>query len=136
MEQVRVFLDTDILLDYFTGRMGDGVAEKVVLIGGSKQYRLCISPLTGVNVLYVSVKMSSKLDLEDISSLFEILPMTPVQWRLASSINSGDPEDDLQIACALDNDCKLFITRDKGLLAGSRGLICAMSPEEFIRRVL
>ena len=28
MEAVKIFLDTNIVLDYFTGRMGDGFTEK------------------------------------------------------------------------------------------------------------
>ena len=51
MEQVKVFLDTNIVIDYYTGRMGDGVAEKVMQVGEHPQYQLCISVLTGVNAI-------------------------------------------------------------------------------------
>ena len=50
---MKVFLDTDIVIDYYTGRMGDGVAEKVMQVGEHPHYQLCISVLTGVNAIYV-----------------------------------------------------------------------------------
>ena len=32
MEPVKVFIDTNVVLDYFTGRMGDNNAETIVQI--------------------------------------------------------------------------------------------------------
>ena len=54
MEAVKVFLDTNVVLDYYTGRMGDSIAKTIVMAGQTPQIELCISILTAVNVLYVS----------------------------------------------------------------------------------
>ena len=86
MEQVKVFLDTDIVIDYYTGRMGDGVAEKGMQVGEHPQYQLCISVLTGVNAIYVLSKFSNIVSLSTLLRHFEILPMlkgekAPDDWR-------------------------------------------------------
>ena len=75
MEAVRVFLDTNIVLDFYTGRMGDGVAKTIVMAGQVPQFELCISLVTALNVLYVSRKYQCSLAARDISELFRILPM-------------------------------------------------------------
>lgn len=75
MEAVKVFLDTNVVLDYYTGRMGDSIAKTIVMAGQTPQIELCISILTAVNVLYVSRKYNSPLKAKDIAELFQILPM-------------------------------------------------------------
>ena len=54
MEPVKIFIDTNIVLDYFTGRMGDGQAKTIVQIGQDPKFALCISILTAINVLYLA----------------------------------------------------------------------------------
>ncbi|MBQ0094814.1 MAG: PIN domain-containing protein [Bacteroidetes bacterium] len=135
MEQIKVFLDTNIVLDYFTGRMGDCLAEKIVQIGQTAQYRMCISVLTGINVLYISRKLKGHLTMSSISEQFELLSVTDNQWNFASDIRLPDPEDALQFSCARENGCRVLVTRDSHLLdcniAGPR----IMSPSEFIDNV-
>lgn len=135
MEQIKVFLDTNIVLDYFTGRMGDCLAEKIVQIGQTAQYRMCISVLTGINVLYISRKLKGHLTMSSISEQFELLSVTDNQWNFASHMRLPDPEDALQLSCARENGCRVLVTRDPHLLdcniAGPR----IMSPSEFIDNV-
>ena len=59
MEPIKIFLDTNILLDYYTGRMGDSNAEKIVQIGKNPEIELCISVLTAINVLYITKRTAS-----------------------------------------------------------------------------
>lgn len=135
MEQIKVFLDTNIVLDYFTGRMGDCLAEKIVQIGQTAQYRMCISVLTGINVLYISRKLKGHLTMSSISKQFELLSVTDNQWNFASHMRQPDPEDAMQLSCARENGCRVLVTRDSHLLdcniAGPR----IMSPSEFIDNV-
>ena len=63
MERIKLFLDTNIVIDYYTGRMNDGIAEKIVQVGEHPQYQLCISILTGINTLYVLNKFSREVGL-------------------------------------------------------------------------
>lgn len=100
MEAVKVFLDTNVVLDYYTGRMGDSIAKTIVMAGQTPQIELCISILTAVNVLYVSRKYNSPLKAKDIAELFQILPMDYQHYCEAQSIDINDFEDALQICCA------------------------------------
>lgn len=136
MERIKLFLDTNIVIDYYTGRMNDGIAEKIVQVGEHPQYQLCISILTGINTLYVLNKFSREVGLSTLSSQFRVLPMSANQWEEASDLKIKDAEDALQIACARENGCRVIISRDEHLLSSDIQSPEILSPEEFIRRIL
>lgn len=136
MEPVKVFIDTNVVLDYFTGRMGDNNAETIVQIGQSPQFDLCISLLSVVNVLYVARKYAHSLKPSDISRLFTILPQDYQQYCNAQTYDLEDFEDAVQIACASQNGCKAIVSRDRHLLElSSISYPAIYSPEEFIEAV-
>lgn len=136
MERIKLFLDTNIVIDYYTGRMNDGIAEKIVQVGEHPQYQLCISILTGINTLYVLNKFSREVGLSTLSSQFRVLPMSANQWEETSDLKIEDAEDALQIACARENGCRVIISRDEHLLSSDIQSPEILSPEEFIRRIL
>ena len=96
MDAIKVFLDTNVVLDYYTGRMKNNLAEKVVQIGQYPEFELCISVLSAVNVLYVLKKCTPSLKASDIPKLFQILPMDYKQYLDAQSLDIADFEDALQ----------------------------------------
>lgn len=132
MGKVRVLLDTNIVLDFFTGRMQDGLAAKVVQIGRSDVYEMCISFLTAVNTLYVARKTNSSIEPKDLQHLFTILPQDSKQWSDASGLEMPDFEDALQASCALNNDCMIAISRDHHF---DHAPMVVMTPEHFISQV-
>lgn len=136
MEQVKVFLDTNIVLDFFTGRMHDGLAARIVQIGQTAEYRMCVSVLTGINVLYVSRKLEGRLTMDSIAELFEILDVNSTQWNNATMMALDDPEDALQLACAIDRGCRVLVTRDRHLLEFPYQGIDVVSPEAFLAAVI
>ena len=136
MEPVKVFIDTNVVLDYFTGRMGDNNAETIVQIGQSPQFDLCISLLSAVNVLYVTRKYAPSLKPSDIARLFTILPQDYQQYCNAQTYDLDDFEGAVQIACASQNGCKAIVSRDSHLLElSSTNYPAIYSPEEFINAV-
>ena len=136
MEPVKVFIDTNVVLDYFTGRMGDNNAETIVQIGQSPQFDLCISLLSAVNVLYVTRKYAPSLKPSDIARMFTILPQDYQQYCNAQTYDLDDFEDAVQIACASQNGCKAIVSRDRQLLElSSISYPAIYSPEEFINAV-
>ncbi|MGN1210842.1 MAG: type II toxin-antitoxin system VapC family toxin [Candidatus Cryptobacteroides sp.] len=134
MESVKLFIDTNIVLDYFTGRMNDGYAKTIIQLGRNPQFELCISVLTAVNTLYVSRKYAI-LKPSDISGLFHILRQDYQQYCHAQTLNFNDFEDALQVACAIENECKVMITRDIHLLDSDIKSPMILSPQDFIRQV-
>lgn len=135
MEPIKIFLDTNIVLDYYTGRQNDGLAEKILRLVNSDEYRLCISVLTGINCLYVLRHYSSLITMEELSNTFVMLPVTETQWTAASYIEIEDPEDALQIACAKENGCMAIITRDKHILSLKNPGFRCFSPESFLNKL-
>ncbi|MGN0191474.1 MAG: type II toxin-antitoxin system VapC family toxin [Candidatus Cryptobacteroides sp.] len=133
MEAVRIFIDTYIVLDYLTGRMGDGQAKTIVQIGQDPKFELCISMLTAVNVLYFSKKYAPALQPADLARLFHILPQDYQQYCDAQTLDLSDFEDALQVSCALRSGCLLAISRDHHFRAAP---IVSFTPEEFIAAVV
>ena len=122
MEPVKIFIDTNIVLDYFTGRMGDGQAKTIVQIGQNPKFALCISILTAINVLYLARKFAPSLHPQDYQ-----------QYCDAQTLNLSDFEDALQVSCALRSGCLMAITRDHHFQAAP---IVAFTPDEFINAVV
>lgn len=135
MEAVKVFLDTNIVLDFYTGRMGDNNAKTIVASGQDPKFELCISILTAVNVLYVLSKYAPSLQASDISRLFRILRMDHRQYLDAQSLNIHDFEDALQIECARQNGCRTIVTRDRELLGCGLGFPLIISPEDYLQKI-
>lgn len=133
MGKVRVLLDTNIVLDYFTARMNDGNAEKLVQLGRSSSYEMCISFLTAVNVMYVVRKLGSRITPFDMTRYFCILPQDVTQWGDAENLGMSDFEDAVQAACALRNDCYIAVSRDHHFNSAP---MAVFPPEEFLSRVL
>lgn len=134
MVPINVFLDTNVLVDFFTDRMKDGYARKVLLIGKTGQYRMCVSMLTAVNVIYVLHKGGLTLAPEDIESVCTVLGQRLEQWRTACGLTvMPDFEDALQTACALDNECRIVISRDRHY---RNCPLKVLSPAEFVKEVI
>lgn len=133
MDAVKIFLDTNIVLDYFTGRMNDDRAKTIVQIGRDyPQFELCISVLTAVKVLYVAKKYMPSLQPADLATMFTILPQDYKQYTDAIDLGLTDFEDALQVSCALNNSSMFMITRNPHLKAAS---IVSFTPQEFIEAV-
>ena len=133
MGAIKVFIDTNVLVDFFTERMGDGYAKKVLLAGKTSQYRMCISILTAVNVIYILKKYDITLSYRDIESICSVLGQRTEQWKMARELDEmSDFEDAIQTACAIDNKCGFIISRDRHYLNCP---LPVLSPEEFVASV-
>lgn len=129
MGKVRVLLDTNIVLDFFSGRMNDGQAAKLIQIGRSSQFEMCISFLTAINTIYVGRRMNLQIKPADLPEFFTILPQDRQQWDDASGLDMSDFEDATQASCALHNDCFIAISRDRHFDCAPMSV---MTPEHFI----
>lgn len=130
MEPIKVFIDTNVLVDYFTGRMNDGYARKVMLAGKTDKYRVCISILTAVNAIYVLRKCDVKLTPHDIERICTVLGQRQEQWNTARSFSDmPDFEDAIQTACAIDNRCRIVVSRDKHY---QNCPLMVLTPKDFV----
>lgn len=113
----RVFLDTNILLDFYLNRPGADAAEEVFVKANSGKILLFTSTLTFANFAYVVKREHTKEELYDILNEMEkwvaALVMDRRQLRLAINHPCKDFEDMLQYQCAIAGGCDLIITNNK-----------------------
>ena len=113
---MKVFLDTNVLLDFEMGRDGIEEASEIFQMGEDGRLDLCVSILTMANTAYIARKGRTKEklreDLSLLSSMVRILPMDSEQWLAALALNAGDLEDALQYECAKAAACDYIVTRN------------------------
>lgn len=130
----KVFLDTNILLDFITEREGVEEASSILQLGEEGQVSLTTSFLTMANVAYVARKGRNQAELYELmrglSEMVEVLRMDEKQFQEALSIISTDFEDVLQFVCAKTFECDVIVTRNKKDFKFST--IRILSPEEFL----
>lgn len=110
----RIFLDTNILIDYIQGRERGSDAEQLLTLGHAGEISLTASYLTFANIAYiVGRKMDVYALLDSLTGYIEVLPMDGVQFRQALRHHVRDFEDMLQYQCAKAAGCDVIVTNNK-----------------------
>lgn len=112
----RIFLDTNILIDYIDNRAGAEAAEQIFAIGFSGEAMLFASSLTFANMAYVIRRRSLEEKynaLKEMASLVDILPMEKTHVLESIATPAPDFEDMLQYQCAKTANCDYIITNDR-----------------------
>jgi predicted nucleic acid-binding protein len=111
----RIFLDTNILIDYIDNRAGADDAEQIFACGFSGEVLLFASSLTFANMAYIIKGRSQeeKYDaLKQMAGVVEILPLGKEEVMSAIAQPVKDFEDMLQYQCAKTAGCDYIITND------------------------
>ena len=128
----RIFLDTNVLVDYALGREHGDDAEQLLQRGFDGVISLQASYLTFANMAYI---LKTKVDVyalfSDLCSFITVLPMDNVQLQGALSQRVRDFEDMLQYQCAKAADCDVIITNNGRDFAEFSDLPI-MTAEEFL----
>jgi predicted nucleic acid-binding protein len=110
----RVFLDTNILIDYIQARAGGDDAKQLLMRGRDGEVRLYASFLTFANMAYI---LDGKADIYELFAMLTgfitVLPMDSDQLQAALSQRVKDFEDMLQYQCAKVAGCDTIITGNK-----------------------
>jgi len=110
----RVFLDTNILIDYIQDREGGDDAKQLLLRGCDGEVELYASFLTFANIAYI---LDGKVDVYELfamlTSIITVLPMDNDQLQNALSQRVKDFEDMLQYQCAKAANCEYIISGNK-----------------------
>jgi predicted nucleic acid-binding protein len=134
----KVFLDTNILLDYYLNRSGADMAEEVFKKANCGIITLYASALTFANFAYVLKRLHTREEvysvLDEIEKLIYALPMNQKQLRASIDAKSKDFEDMLQYQCALAGGCDVILTNNKKDFIGFSQLpLC--TAEEYIKTI-
>jgi len=140
---MKVFLDTNIVLDLLLERDGYAEAASIFQMQEEGMLTVCVSVLTMVNVAYVYRKTVGQrmavVNLKYLSALMEVLPMDNAMLQQAIYSEGPDFEDILQGICAAKAACDFIITRNRKDFTPGRGLLPqeiayppAITPLEFL----
>ena len=111
----RIFLDTNILIDYIDNRAGADDAEQLFACGFSGEVLLFASSLSFANMAYIikGRTQEEKYDaLRQMAGVVEILPLGKQEVISAIAQPVKDFEDMLQYQCAKAAGCDYIVTND------------------------
>ena len=135
----KVFLDTNILMDYILFR-GDEAPAAEYIFDSSLDLKLTlfIAAHSLTNIFYALRKSFSvaerNLRIRNLCALCTV--QTVSAENIIKAIDSGytsDLEDALQIQCAIESDCDYFITRDHELF--EKCPVRTLLPHELVREL-
>jgi len=132
----RVFLDTDVLMDFLTKRQPFAVESmKLMEYGNRKQLELNVSSLSLSNVCYLIGRIESKAKarrrVQDVLKLVETLSVHKSTVEKAAYSAFKDFEDGIQNFCAEENGIGIIVTRNVKDYAKSD--LSIQTPKEFIQ---
>lgn len=137
---MRVFLDTNILLDALVERQDRHFNENASIImqlGKNGVFELFMSVLSIPTIAYVLKNLGGngkKSIIKNICALVTPLPALPDHIDAMLESRMDDIEDAMQVQSARTGNCDLIITRDRSDFKNSD--FPFLSPEEFLERVL
>ena len=132
---MKLFIDANVVLDLILKRYPffDNIAE-ILTVAENKNYTLCLSSITFVNVNYIACKFTDKKNvlesLKKLRILFDVLIVSDAEIDKALYSKFNDFEDAVQHYCALKYKCDYIITRDLKDFKNSE--ITVMTPIEFL----
>lgn len=134
---MKAFIDTNVILDFVTGRPGVEEACDILQAGEEGKVALCVSFLTMANTAYIARRGRTQAQLHELlaglSEMLNILAMDADQFAQALQQPSPDFEDMLQIVCAQYHRCDCIVTHNKKDFP--QASLPVLSPAEFLQAI-
>lgn len=112
----KVFLDTNVILDWLFQRDESGAAKKIMQCAANRYMNATTSILSMANVAYLARKGRTRTQLYEIMAylthVIKTLPMDELQLKATIAQPVTDFEDMLQYQCAVANGCDFIVTRN------------------------
>lgn len=112
----KVFLDTNIMMDFVENRKNREYAETIIELGKTGVIQLFASYLSFANMGYILRKRQQKERyrmIRNARNIVTVLPCDVAQLDKALSNPIKDYEDMLQYQCALAAGCDVIVTNNK-----------------------
>jgi predicted nucleic acid-binding protein len=131
---MRLFIDTNVVMDYLAARKPFfAAAEKVISMGDIEGCELCISSLSFTTLFYILRKQKNREELLQLLDwLQEVMVVVSVgSDEINNAIHSdfSDFEDAVQYYAAIACGAERIISRDRTGFANSS--IPVVTPEDF-----
>ena len=135
MMKRRIFLDTNIIIDYLSKRIPFGEAAKQIFTISPRNNQLCISALSVTTIYYVLKKHFTHPELlqmlDDLQQIVEILPTDDAIISAAIRSEFKDFEDAVQYYTAMAGNVSVVVTRNPKDFVHS--IIPVYTPIEFLQ---
>lgn len=133
---MRVFLDTNVILDIPLGREGARSSEDVLELCGELSHALFTSWHALSTISYILAKacddQSARAFIDGLLDLIEIGPSSTELARKALALGLDDFEDAMQVVVAEAVAADMIVTRNT--IDVSRSPVPAINPENFLAR--
>ena len=131
----RIFLDTNVVLDYFLEREGFYFdAQRLFAACEAGRVEGYISAITVNNVCYIARKLKSDttamIAVRGLLDIFKVVPVDGKLLRLAADFHDRDYEDDIQLQSAIVSGCSHLFTRDPNHFRTSA--LAVVPPSAFV----
>ena len=111
----RVFIDTNILLDFALEREHAEEAEKILALGLAGAIEVCASYLSYANMGFI-LRHHPKEEIYSLISMMRedvlVLPADSKQLDAGLALHADDIEDALQFQCAKAAGCDVIVTNN------------------------
>jgi len=134
----RIFIDTNVFLDYFLIREPHCEASAIIMDKVAHGRILgCTSSVSFCNINYLLNRLDKKRIVEkDLQFLLNIIQIVPVNGQMLGQAlfeALPDYEDSVQYASALKANCDFIITANKRHFSNCK--ISVLNASEFISRI-
>lgn len=135
----KVFLDSDVIIDFLTNRLPFSIeSKKLFYFGKEKKIELYTSPLVLSNIFYVIGKLENeKQALTKVNLLLSLLKITTISQSTVDKAKNSkftDFEDALQNYSASEFNIQILCTRNiKDYKNSSLGVL---TPTELIASII
>lgn len=135
---MKVFIDTNILVDVLTVRTDERLTEssaRLLNLKGCENLQFCISTISAATCFYFLKDAESAIKSFGII-IRDMQILSATKENLVDALESGnfkDKEDAMQHSIARRNACDLIITRNVRHFPHTN--IPVMTPEDFLQRI-
>lgn len=113
---MRVFLDTNVILDLIQRRVGYDDAALIMQKSENGEYSLFTSSLSMVNIAYILRKFyrgeSLYHLLEELGDIIDVITVSSEAYHKALQSRALDFEDAIQLFSAIESDMDCIVTRN------------------------
>ena len=111
---MKVFLDTNVILDYYLNRVGADIAEAIFAMGYCNACNLYVSALTFSNIAYIARKKYPAekiyIVLDSLKDFANVANVDSSVVQSALSLRSNDFEDAMQYYSAMTIEADCIVT--------------------------
>lgn len=132
---MRLFLDTNIVIDFMSNRSPFNENAKKLFIAAAHQYvDLFVSDLTIINTIYILSRLHYPLNTiyDALDKLFPLINVVPIGGNIITTCLKNRPkdfEDEAQYLSAMSVGVDYIITRNKKDFPSSNNVL---TPSEYL----